>query len=104
MFENLQKQAPVSQPLQQTINPQEQMMKQLQEYKSKLSMLRNAQNPTAMIQQMMESNPQLKNIMDQANALYHGDVSAYFKAECRKHGMTDEQMQSFLTNFTAAMK
>ena len=104
MFENLQKQVPVSQPLQQTVNPQEQMMKQLQEYKSKLSMLRNAQNPTAMMQQMMESNPQLKNLVDQANALYRGDVNAYFNAECKKHGMSDEQIKTFLANFTAAMK
>ena len=67
-------------------------------------MLQSAQNPNAMIQQMMESNPQFKNIIDQASALYHGDISAYFKAECKKHGMTDEQMQSFLTNFKTAMK
>lgn len=67
-------------------------------------MLQNAQNPTAMMQQMMESNPQLKNLVDQANALYRGDVNAYFNAECKKHGMNDEQIKTFLANFTAAMK
>lgn len=67
-------------------------------------MLRNAQNPKALMQQMMASNPRIKAIMDEVNALYHGDIDAYFKAECKKHGMTDEQMQTFLANFASAMK
>jgi len=53
---------------------------------------------------MMASNPRIKAIMDEVNALYHGDIDAYFKAECKKHGMTDEQMQTFLANFASAMK
>lgn len=105
MFENLQSQ---STGLQQAL-PQQQpsqmqaMQKQMEEMKNQLSMLRNAQNPQAILQQLVDRNPGMRAALNEAQAMYNGDPKAMFMAKAKAKGWTDAQIADFEQKFRQVM-
>lgn len=59
-------------------------------------MLQSAPNPQQMFQTMINNNPGLKALVDEANATCRGDAKALFYAKARQRGMTDEQINTFV--------
>lgn len=72
------------------------MIQRVQQTRTQLQALRQSNNPTAMMQTMLMSNPQLKQAADLVNNTYHGDGKAAFYDAARAKGMNDQQIEDFL--------
>ena len=59
-------------------------------------MIKNATNPSAMLQQMALQNPQIANVMNLINTTYNGNGKEAFMAAAKAKGMNDQQIQDFL--------
>ena len=59
--------------------------------KQMMGMIQTAQNPTAMLNQIAMSNPNLKQVMDIVNQ-YNGDVSKAFTATAEKMGVDPQEI------------
>ena len=59
--------------------------------KNMIGMIRAAQNPQAMIQQMMNSNPNMKQVMQIVNQ-YGGDANRAFQETARQNGINPEEI------------
>lgn len=60
-----------------------------------ISMLRNAQNPQALMQNLISQNPQIMNLVNQYGG---GDPKAAFYAYARQTGQDPDQILSMLRN------
>ena len=63
--------------------------------KQMMGMLRNAQNPTAMLNQMVMSNPQLKQVMDIVQQ-HGGDSMKAFYAVAKQKGVDPNEILDML--------
>lgn len=63
--------------------------------KQMMGMLQGAQNPTAMLNQMVQSNPQLKQVMDIVNA-NGGNPEKAFYATAEKYGVDPQEILNML--------
>lgn len=63
--------------------------------KQMMTMLRTAQNPTAMLNQMVTSNPQLKQVMDIVQQ-YGGDSMKAFHAVAKQKGVDPNEILNML--------
>lgn len=61
------------------------------------SAVRNAQNPNAMIQSLMQTNPQVKQVMDVVNQ-YGGNAKQAFYAMAQQKGIDPNTIINQLTN------
>lgn len=66
-------------------------------------MLRNAQNPQVMLQQLVEKNPGMKAALNEAQAMYNGDAKAMFVAKAKQKGWSDAQISEFEQKFRQVM-
>ena len=64
---------------------------QLNQIKQAMNMIRAAGNPQAMINQMISSNPQMKQAMDLINQ-HGGDPMKAFYAEAERRGVDPQQI------------
>ena len=60
-----------------------------------ISMLRNAQNPQALMQNLISQNPQIMNLVNQYGG---GDPKTAFYAYARQTGQDPDQILSMLRN------
>ena len=58
-------------------------------------MLRTAQNPQAMLNQMMMNNPKLKEVMDLVNQ-YGGDPNKALEEVSKQYGVTSQDIYDLL--------
>ena len=58
-------------------------------------MLKTAQNPQAMLNQMMMSNPKLKEVMDIVNQ-YGGDPNKALEEVSKQYGVTSQDLYDLL--------
>lgn len=63
--------------------------------KQMMTMLRTAQNPTAMLNQMVMSNPQMKQVMDIVQQ-YGGDSMKAFHAVAKQKGFDPNEILDML--------
>ena len=49
-----------------------------------------------MLQQMAESNPQIKNTMQYVSSIFKGNGKEAFYASARQKGMSDSDIEAFL--------
>ena len=63
--------------------------------KQMISMVRSAQNPKAMINQLMMTNPQMKQVMEIVKQ-YGGDPMRAFTETARENGMDPEEILGML--------
>ena len=63
--------------------------------KQMMGMLQMAQNPQAMLNQMMMNNPQLKQVMDVINQ-YEGNVDKALEAKAAEYGITPQEIYEML--------
>ena len=75
----------------------------LKEIKSMYNMVMNANNPNVIINHMMNSNPQMKNICDVINNDYKGNGKAAFYDRAHELGMTDEQIDKYVEELKKAI-
>ena len=68
----------------------------IKEIKDMYNIVRNSNNPNAMLNQMVNSNPQMKQIYDNINGIYNGNSKNAFYAEAHKMGLNDEQINQYL--------
>ena len=62
-----------------------------------MQLLRQSGNPKALFNSMIMSNPQLKQASDLVNGTYNGDGKSAFYDAARAKGMTDEQIEQFIS-------
>lgn len=67
----------------------------LNQIKTMMNMVRSAGNPMAMLQNMAQTNPQLKQVMDIVNTS-GGDPKAAFYKIAKEKGVNPEQVLSML--------
>lgn len=67
----------------------------LNQIKQMMNMVRSAGNPMAMLQNMAQTNPQLKQVMDVVNTS-GGDPKAAFYKIAKEKGVNPEQVLSML--------
>ena len=67
----------------------------LMQLKQVFQMVKNAQNPQAMLSQMMRNNPQYQNVMNYVNA-NGGDPQKAFYAMAKEKGINPEEILSQL--------
>ena len=67
----------------------------LNQIKQMMNMVRSAGNPMAMLQNMAQTNPQLKQVMDVVNTS-GGDPKAAFYKMAKEKGVNPEQILSML--------
>ena len=60
-----------------------------------MGMLRSANNPQAMLAQLAQTNPQMKQVLDIVQK-HGGDPMAAFRAEAQARGMDPEQIMGML--------
>lgn len=63
--------------------------------KQMMGMLQGAQNPTAMLKQMAQNNPQLKQVMDIVNA-NGGNPEKAFYATAEQYGVDPQEILNML--------
>ena len=63
--------------------------------KQMMGMVRAAQNPQAMMNQLMMNNPQLKQAMDIVNQ-YNGDANKAFQELARQNGINPQEIMDML--------
>lgn len=68
----------------------------IKEIKDMYNVLKNSNNPNAILNQMVNSNPKVKQIYDSINSIYNGDSKTAFYTEAHKMGMSDEQINQYL--------
>ncbi len=68
------------------------MMSQI---KQMMGMVRNSQNPTAMLNQIAMNNPNLKQVMEIVNQ-YNGDVSKAFTDTAEKMGVDPQEILNMM--------
>ena len=61
--------------------------------KQMMNMVRMSQNPTAMINQMMANNPQMKQVMDIVNQ-YGGDPDKAFRTLAEQNGIDPQEIMN----------
>lgn len=71
------------------------MMSKIQPIRNALNMVRNAQNPQAMLAQMMQGNPQMQQINQLINNT-GGDPRKAFYALAEQNGIDPEQIINML--------
>lgn len=67
----------------------------LSQIKSMMNMVRSAGNPQAMLQSMLQNNPQMRQVMDIVNQS-GGDPKAAFYKMAEEQGVDPEQVLSML--------
>lgn len=67
----------------------------LNQIKSMLNMVRSAGNPQAMLQSMMQNNPQMQEIMGLVNQ-YGGDPKTAFYRMAQEKGVDPQQILNML--------
>lgn len=67
----------------------------MQQIKQMMTMVNSAQNPQAMLNQMMMSNPHLKQAMDIVNQ-YGGDPEKAFRTVAEKNGLNPDDILNLL--------
>ena len=67
----------------------------LSQIKAMMNMVRSAGNPQAMLQNMAQTNPQLKHVMDVVNTS-GGDPKAAFYKMAKEKGVDPDQVLSLL--------
>ena len=60
-----------------------------------MGLLRSANNPQAMLTQLAQTNPQMKQVLDIVQK-HGGDPMAAFRAEAQARGMDPEQIMGML--------
>lgn len=85
----MQQQNPMLQALKSTPN------NSLSQIKNMVNMVRSAGNPQAMLQSMIQSNPQLRQVMEFVNQS-GGDAQAAFYKMAEQKGVNPEQVLSIL--------
>ena len=63
--------------------------------KQMMGMLRTAQNPQAMLNQMVMNNPKLKEVMDLVNQ-YGGDPNKALEEVSKQYGVTSQDIYDLL--------
>ena len=63
--------------------------------KQMMSMIRSAQNPTAMLNQMAMNNPNLKQVMDIVGQ-YGGDANKAFVEFTKQNGINPQEIMDML--------
>ena len=63
--------------------------------KQMMSAIKMAQNPTAMLNQMVMNNPNLKQVMDIVNQ-YGGDANKAFTAYAEQNGINPNEIMGML--------
>ena len=69
-----------------------QMMGQI---KQMMNMVKGAQNPQAMLNQIMLSNPRMKQVMEIVNQ-YGGDPDRAFQAVAQQNGINPQEIMNML--------
>ena len=72
-----------------------QMTQALGPIKQMIGMIRTAQNPQAMINQLMMTNPQMKQVMEIVRQ-HGGDPMAAFRAEAQDRGVDPDEIMNML--------
>ena len=67
----------------------------LGQIKQMMGMVRTSQNPQAMLNQMITSNPKLKQVMDIVNQ-YGGDPDKALEEVSRQYGVTPQDIYDLL--------
>ena len=67
----------------------------LRQIKGMMDMLRNAGNPQAMLSQMMQNNPQMRQVMS-AVQQYGGDARKAFYGLCEQRGVDPDEILNML--------
>lgn len=57
-----------------------------------------------MWQQLLNTNPKVKQAADEASALFNGDYKAMFYAKARAKGLTDDQIDKMVSVLQSEMK
>ena len=76
----------------------------IKEIKNMYNMIMSSGNPEAMMNQMMNSNPQLKQMYEGINSIYNGDAQSAFYTEAHKMGMNDEQIKRYLEQLKSQLQ
>ena len=63
--------------------------------KQMIGMIKTAQNPQAMINQLMMTNPQMKQVMEIVRQ-HGGDPMAAFRAEAQARGVDPDEIMNML--------
>ena len=67
----------------------------LGQIKQMMGMIRNAGNPQAMLNQMMQNNPQMNQVMDLVNQ-HGGDAQKAFYSLCEQRGVNPDEILGML--------
>ena len=67
----------------------------LGQIKQMMGMIRNAGNPQAMLNQMMQNNPQMNQVMDFVNQ-HGGDAQKAFYSLCEQRGVNPDEILNML--------
>lgn len=67
----------------------------ISQIRQKMDLVRNAQNPQAVMQQLIEQNPLMKQANDIAQK-YNGDTDKAFLDICRQNGLDPNEIASLL--------
>lgn len=67
----------------------------IQQIKSMMNMVQSAGNPQAMMAQMMQTNPQLKQVMDLVQK-HGGDPRRAFYETAQQHGVDPDEILNML--------
>lgn len=57
-----------------------------------------------MWQQLLNTDPKVKQAADEAHALFNGDAKAMFYAKARAKGLTDDQINKMVSVLQSEMK
>ena len=71
------------------------MMNGIGQIKQMMNLVKNAGNPQAMMAQMMQNNPQMKQVMDAVNQ-YGGDPKKAFYALAQQKGVNPDEILNML--------
>jgi hypothetical protein len=77
------------------LNGLSQQVKNLNQIKNMMNLLRNANNPQAMLQQMIQNNPQIKEIMNYIN-MNGGDPQQAFYKMAQEKGINPNEILQML--------
>lgn len=69
------------------------MMPQIQKIKQVMNTLRNANNPQAMLTQMAQQNPNIKQLLE-IGKQYNGDYNKAFEDIARKNGYNPQDIRN----------
>lgn len=74
-------------------------MQQMNQLMQMFNMMKNANNPMALMQQMSANNPQMQMALKMANGKNPQEIQQVIQNVCQQKGISQEQLQQMASQF-----